>query len=99
MLPIEGSFEVTVDGQRLTLAGRPNVWAGPSDFVYAPPGSSIEVTSAGGGRFAIATARARARYPVRHVPASAVAVEMRGAGACSREVRNFAAADHSRPID
>jgi 5-deoxy-glucuronate isomerase len=60
--------------------------------VYAPPGSAIDVGSAAGGRFAIATARARERYPVRHVPASAVAVELRGAGASSREVRNFASA-------
>jgi 5-deoxy-glucuronate isomerase len=34
-----------------------------------------------------------ARFPVRYVPAGEVAVELRGAGACSREVRNFAAAD------
>jgi 5-deoxy-glucuronate isomerase len=94
VLPLEGAFDVVVDGQRLPLAGRPSVWAGPSDFVYAPPGSAIEVGSAAGGRFAVATARATERYPVRHVPASAVAIEFRGAGACSREVRNFAAADH-----
>jgi 5-deoxy-glucuronate isomerase len=94
VVPLEGAFDVQVDGQRLVLAGRPSVWAGPSDFVYAPPGSAIEVQSASGGRFAVATARAKARYPVRHVPASAVAIEIRGAGACSREVRNFAAADH-----
>jgi 5-deoxy-glucuronate isomerase len=37
-------------------------------------------------------ARAEARFPVRYVPATDVAVELRGAGACSREVRNFASA-------
>jgi len=93
VVPLEGAFDVSVDGHRLALAGRPSVWAGPSDFVYAPPGSAIEVGSAAGGRFAVATARARERYPVRYVPASAVAVELRGAAACSREVRNFASAD------
>jgi 5-deoxy-glucuronate isomerase len=93
VVPLEGAFDVSVDGERLALAGRPSVWAGPSDFVYAPPGSAIEVGSLAGGRFAIATARARGRYPVRHVPASAVTVELRGAGASSREVRNFASAD------
>lgn len=93
VVPLEGAFDVAVDGERMALAGRPSVWAGPSDFVYAPPGSVIAVGSAAGGRFAVATARADARYPVRHVPASSVAVELRGAGASSREVRNFAAAD------
>lgn len=93
VLPLEGGFDVVVDGERYRLVGRPSVWAGPSDFVYAPPGSSVEVSSSAGGRFAVATARAERRYPVRHVPASAVSVELRGAGASSREVRNFAAAD------
>jgi 5-deoxy-glucuronate isomerase len=93
VLPLAGAFDVAVDGQRLALAGRVSVWAGPSDFVYAPPGSAIEVGSRTGGRFAVATARAERHFPVRHVPASAVGIELRGAGDCSREVRNFAAAD------
>jgi 5-deoxy-glucuronate isomerase len=93
LLPLEGSFEVAVDTLQFALVGRPSVWAGPSDFVYAPPGSPIEVSSEAGGQFVVATARAKARFPVRYVEASAVAVELRGAGACSREVRNFAAAD------
>lgn len=93
LLSLGGSFEVRVDGEPFRLAGRSNVWAGPSDFVYAPPGCSVEVGSEAGGQVAVATARAERRFPTRHVPASAVAVEIRGAGACTREVRNFAAAD------
>ena len=93
VLPLEGGFDVVVDGELYRLVGRPSVWAGPTDFVYAPPGSGVEVSSSAGGRFAVATARGERRHPVRHVPASAVSVELRGAGASSREVRNFAAAD------
>ena len=93
VLPLEGAFDLTVDGDRYRLAGRPSVWADPTDFLYAPPGTPIQIESDAGGRFAVATARAERRYPVRHVPASAVEVELRGAGACSREVRNFASAD------
>jgi 5-deoxy-glucuronate isomerase len=93
VLPLEGAFDVSVDGDRYHLAGRPSVWAGPTDFLYAPPGTAIQVESAAGGRFAVTTARAERRYPVRHVPASAVPVELRGAGASSREVRNFARPD------
>ncbi len=92
VLPFAGAFEVTADGRTYRLAGRDSVWAGPSDFLYVPPASSVEVASAGGGRFAVAAARAEARYPVRYVGADAVAIELRGAGACSREVRNFASA-------
>jgi 5-deoxy-glucuronate isomerase len=93
VLPLSGGFAVAVDGSTFSLAGRPDVWSGPSDFLYAPPGSAVEVASRDGGRFAVASARAERRYPVRYVPAQDVAVELRGAGPCSREVRNFAAAD------
>ncbi len=93
LLSLGGAFDVRVDGESFRLAGRPDVWAGPSDFVYAPPGSSVEIGSATGGQVAVATARAEPRFPPRYIPASAVPVEIRGAGACTREVRNFAAAD------
>lgn len=93
VLSLEGSFDVTVDGRTYSIIGRPSVWAGPSDFVYAPPGCVLTVSSTAGGRFAVATARGDARFPVRYVAAGDVAVELRGGGACSREVRNFAAAD------
>lgn len=98
ILPISGSFEVGFDGDPehadpVVLSGRRSVWAGPTDFMFAPPETRLTVTSAQGGRFAMPFAHAERRYPIRHVPASAVAVEIRGAGASSREVRNFAAAD------
>jgi 5-deoxy-glucuronate isomerase len=94
LLSLEGSFDVGADGGRYGLAGRASVWAGPSDFFYAPPGSALTVSSDDGGRIALATARTdgEPRFPVRYVPAEDVAVELRGGGACSREVRNFGAA-------
>ena len=93
VLSLAGSFDVTVDGASHHLVGRASVWAGPSDLVYAPPGSALQVSSVKGGRFVVATARGEARFPVRYVPAEDVAIELRGGGACSREVRNFARPD------
>jgi 5-deoxy-glucuronate isomerase len=92
VLSLAGGYELEADGTSYRLEGRASVWAGPSDFLYAPPGTAVTVGSAGGGQFAVATARAEQGYPVRYVPAAQVSVELRGAGACSREVRNFAAA-------
>jgi len=95
VLPLAGSCEVEVDGEAYRLAGRASVWSGPSDFLYGPPGSTITVATQAaseGCRFAVASARAERRFPVRHVPAADVGVELRGAGSCSREVRNFASA-------
>ncbi len=91
VLPLSGAVRVTCDGEALELAGRAGVFAGPTDFAYLPTGAAVVLESAGGGRFAVATARAERRLPFRYGPSSAVPVELRGAGACSREVRNFAA--------
>ena len=60
-----------------------------SDFCYAPRDATVTVTSAGGGVFAIPSARCRRRLPPRYGPAEAVPVELRGAGQASRQVNNF----------
>jgi 5-deoxy-glucuronate isomerase len=93
ILPLAGSFGVDCDGSRAELSGRSSVFAGPSDFAYAPPGTRVTVSSVGGGRFAVPAARAERGRPFRRVAATDVQIELRGAGSMSREVRNFAAAD------
>jgi 5-deoxy-glucuronate isomerase len=89
LLPLAGSCEVECDGERFALAGRAGVFAGPADFAYLPRDSRVRVSSAGGGRFALASARAGERLAPRYGPADGVPVELRGAGACSRRVHNF----------
>jgi 5-deoxy-glucuronate isomerase len=96
VLPLAGSCTVTADGQRFELRGRAGVFEGVSDFAYVPPDARVGVASEGGGRFALAGARCegeRRPLPARYRPASEVPVELRGAGSCSRQVNNFAAAD------
>ncbi len=93
LLPLVGSCRVECDGEQADLSGRPSVFAGPTDFVYLPVGAPVRLSSVDGGRFAVPTARAGRRLPFRHVPAAAVAVELRGAGACSRQVNNFGTPD------
>jgi len=90
VLPLAGSVEVTCDGQTVSLAGRPDVFAGPSDFAYLPEGSTVALRSDDGAKVALPWARTAARLPFRHVAAAEVAVELRGAGPCSRQVNNFA---------
>jgi 5-deoxy-glucuronate isomerase len=93
VVPLAGGVDVECDGEAFSLSGRPDVFAGPTDFGYLPLGSVAIVTSRGGGRFALCGARASRRLPVRHAPATGVPVELRGAGRCSRQVNNFATAD------
>jgi 5-deoxy-glucuronate isomerase len=93
VLPLAGSCTVSCGGQRLELAGRASVFDGLSDFAYLPRAESVEITSAAGGRFALPGAVADADLPVRYGPSAEVAVELRGTGACSRQVNNFCTQD------
>jgi 5-deoxy-glucuronate isomerase len=90
VIPLAGSGRVSCDGETIELAGRSDPFSGPSDFAYVPRDASFRIESPSGGRFALASARADERLPFRYGPASAVPVELRGAGTCSRAVRNFA---------
>jgi len=92
VVPLSGGVEVRCDGETLVLAGRSDVFAGPTDFAYLPPGATAGLSSEAGGRFALCSARASRRLPVRYGPAADVPVELRGAGRCSRQVNNFATA-------
>jgi 5-deoxy-glucuronate isomerase len=89
VLPLAGSAVVECEGEQFTLAGRAGVFSGVTDFAYLPPGAVARIRSDAGGRFALPGARAARRLPPRYGPASGVPVELRGAGACSRQVNNF----------
>ncbi|MGJ9421712.1 5-deoxy-glucuronate isomerase [Aeromicrobium sp. CF3.5] len=89
VLSLSGGAQVACDGRTFTLAGRRDVFSGPSDQVYVPRGAEATLTSIDGGRFAIASARCEAVLPARHMEASEIPVELRGAGQASRQVNNF----------
>jgi 5-deoxy-glucuronate isomerase len=99
VLPLSGAASVACTDpagvtHQAVLLGRASVFAGSTDVAYVPAGSSFEVSgTAAGSRIAICAARARDRGATtafRHITADEVPVELRGAGSCSREVRNFA---------
>jgi 5-deoxy-glucuronate isomerase len=93
VLPLTGSALVSSGDDAAVLAGRSTVFNGVTDFVYVGRGRDVAITSPLGGRFAIPSARAARVFPFRHVPASEVSVELRGAGSCSRQVNNFCTPD------
>ena len=90
VLPLAGGLSAQVDGGAFVLEGRREVFTSVTDFLYLPRECRAELTSAAGGRFAIATARAQERLEPRRYGAEQVQVTLRGAGACSREPRNYA---------
>jgi 5-deoxy-glucuronate isomerase len=89
VVPLNGSFTVSVDGTGYQLNGRASVFSGPTDVLYSGTGRAVTISSADGGRVAVATAPANASYPTRLVTAAETPVELRGAGNCSRQVHNF----------
>jgi len=91
ILPLAGGGSVECGGETFELSPRASVFDGPADMVYL--GIDQEYAISGEGRFAICGARAARPLPNRRVAAADVAVELRGAGNCSRQVHNFGTAD------
>ena len=102
VLPLDGGVIVDVgspDGETesFTLAGRAGVFAGATDVVYAPPGTTLrlrpraDLSEGDAVRVAVCLAHAGGGIgiPARYLPAADVPVELRGAGIASRQVRNF----------
>lgn len=94
VLPLSGSAVVTCEGSAFKsavfeLQGRRDVFSRVSDFCYVPRDATVTVTSAGGGTFAIPSARCANKLPPRYGPAEEVPVELRGAGQASRQANNF----------
>lgn len=87
IVPLQGSFSVEHDGVVTELAGRASVFAGPTDVLYLATGTTAVVS--GTGRVAIATSPTSDQRPSAYIPASGTPIELRGAGASSRQVHNF----------
>jgi len=90
ILPLAGGGTVQCGDETFELSPRASVFDGPADMVYI--GTDQTYMLRGHGRVAICGARAARSFPNRRVAAADVAVELRGAGNCSRQVHNFGTA-------
>lgn len=94
VLPLAGGdCTVDCDDVSFRLTGRPSVFTAVTDFAYVPRDARVHVRAGRRVRLALPSARCERRLPPRYTAASDVAVELRGAGNCSRQVNNFCAAD------
>ena len=91
VLPLAGGAVVEVEGRRFALAGRESVFARVTDWAYLPIDAEARLSSAHGAEVALASARAERRFEPAYVPAEAVPLEIRGAGAATRQIVNFLA--------
>jgi len=75
------------------LEGRESVFSSPTDFSYIGRRLVATLTSNDGGRIALAGARARRDLPFRYASAGETIIELRGSGACSRQVNKVCMPD------
>lgn len=91
VVPLAGSFTVKHTEGTTTgtsrLVGRTSVFDGPTDVLYLS--SAATAVLMGEGRVAVATSPTSEVRSTRYVPAEETPVELRGAGASSRQVHNF----------
>ncbi len=91
VVPLNGPATVESAAGNADLEGRRDVFAGLTDCAYVPRETNYRITAP--GRVAVVSARANNHRPFCHLKREAVPVELRGAGACSRAVRNFGTPD------
>jgi 5-deoxy-glucuronate isomerase len=91
VVPLTGGAQVQCDGDVFDLQGRRSVFTRVTDFAYLPKDSTFTLASPEGGEFALASARARRRLRPAYGPADRVPIEVRGAGAATRQLTNFCA--------
>ncbi|QAY59189.1 5-deoxy-glucuronate isomerase [Microbacterium protaetiae] len=93
IVPLAGGAEVDIGGRPHTLRGRASVWE-QTDVLYVPEGADAALTCTAPARMAFCWAPTQARHPAQHLTPDDVPVELRGAGVCSREVRNLGTPAH-----
>ncbi len=95
VLPLAGALAVDVADEAgrpehsFLLEGRDSVFTRVTDFVYAGRDSVLTITAEQPAEVAIPSARCGSRRPAAYGAAEDVPVEVRGAGAASRQVTNF----------
>lgn len=91
IVPLSGSFTIahrrSPDEVETTLTGRESVFDGPTDVLYLSTNTVAKIR--GAGRVAIAESPTAESRPWRHITPGQVPLELRGAGASSRQVHNF----------
>ncbi|NNC80902.1 MAG: 5-deoxy-glucuronate isomerase [Acidimicrobiales bacterium] len=94
IVPLAGKASITAGAETFTVS-RESVFTEMPHIVYAPPGAPMTVVADGGFEFAIGSAPAEGKYPVRLIEPSMMKSEVRGGGAARRQVNHVLAP----PID
>ena len=90
IVPLHGAGTVRAGDRTFTLA-RDSVFTEMPSVLYAPPGTALDVGTDGAFSFAIGSAPAEGRYPLRLFAPSEMRSELRGGGTSYRQVNHILA--------
>ncbi len=88
LVPLQGQAVLSAADQDFQVA-RQGVFEEKPQVLYAPPGQNISVTTISDFEFAIGTAPAEGKYPLRLFKPEEMRTEVRGGGAALREVHHI----------
>lgn len=86
---LSGKCSIAYDGKRIDLGPRANIFDDPPWAYYLPVGATCSVDVASTTEIAICRSKAEAAHPPKLITPSDVAIEIRGAGNASREIRHI----------
>ena len=96
LVPLEGAGTVQTSAGDFALS-RAGVFVEKPLVLYLPPGQEFGVITDGGFEFAIGSAPAEGRYPLRLIAPDEIRAEVRGGGAARRQVHHTLA--HPLPAE
>jgi len=88
LVVLAGGVDVMAGGASFeALGGRGSVFDERSpDAIYAPPGATLDITARDAAELGLATAPAKGKYPVRHIPSAGMKRSVRGVGSNTRYI-------------
>ena len=96
LVPIQGRGEARVAGENFAFS-RSDVFREMPSVLYAPPGSTMDIRAQSDFHFAIGSAPAEGRYPLRLFRPAEMRSEIRGGGSATRQVNHILA--HPLPAE
>jgi len=97
IVPIEGAGQVKLSNDDSFEMARKDVFSELPHVLYVPPKHEMTFTAETDFEFAIGTATAEGRYPVRLFAPNEIKAEVRGGGAATRQVNHILA--HPLPAE
>ncbi len=90
IVALAGRFHVHVGEQAFAMS-RTGVFSEAGSVLYVPPAERVRITIDQASTFAVGGTPADPVYPVRHIGADSIRVELRGGGAARRQVAHLLA--------